>query len=146
MRLRPLLATALMLALSACGTEPTTPALPPLPRLDTLTLQSGGDLRGRGWDGVVEAVQHATLTAQTAGRVTVVNVDVNDRVAAGDVLLRLTAVEQQAGANTARAQLRAAEAAAAEAESNYRRYAALDGRAVDDLRNDPQCVTALVER
>lgn len=125
MRLRPLLATALMLALSACGTEPTTPALPPLPRLDTLTLQSGGDLRGRGWDGVVEAVQHATLTAQTAGRVTVVNVDVNDRVAAGDVLLRLTAVEQQAGANTARAQLRAAEAAAAEAESNYRRYAAL---------------------
>ena len=41
------------------------------------------------------------------------------------MLLRLTAVEQQAGANTARAQLRAAEAAAVEAEATYARYRAL---------------------
>jgi RND family efflux transporter MFP subunit len=54
-----------------------------------------------------------------------VNADLNDRVAAGAVLLRLTAVEQQAGANTARAQLRAAEAAAAEADASYRRHAQL---------------------
>ena len=125
MRMRTILGTNLVLALAACGGEPVAPVLPPLPRLDTITLQAGADVRGRGWDGVVEAVQQATLTAQTAGRVTVVNVDVNDRVAAGDVLLRLTAVEQQAGANTARAQLRAAEAAASEAQANYRRYAAL---------------------
>lgn len=125
MRMRAVLATGLMLALSGCDSEPATPTPPPLPGLATITLQTGGATRGRGWDGVVEAVQHATLTAQTAGRVTEVNVDVNDRVAAGDVLLRLTAVEQQAGANTARAQLRAAESAAAEAESNYRRYVAL---------------------
>ncbi len=125
LRMRTILATSLLLALTACGSDPATPAMPPLPRLDTITLQAGGDLRGRGWDGVVEAVQQASLTAQTAGRVTVVNVDVNDRVAAGDVLLRLTAVEQQAGANTARAQLRAAEAAATEAAANYLRYAAL---------------------
>lgn len=124
-RMRTILATGLLLALVACGSEPAAPVLPPLPRLDTIILQAGGDVRGRGWDGVVEAVQQAALTAQTAGRVTVVNVDVNDRVAAGDVLLRLTAVEQQAGANTARAQLRAAEAAASEADANYRRYAAL---------------------
>ncbi len=123
--MRALVTTGVLLALAACGSEPTTPVPPPLPKLDTITVQAGGDLRGRGWDGVVEAVQQAELTAQTAGRVTVVNVDVNDRVATGDVLLRLTAVEQQAGANTARAQLRAAEAAAVEAEANYRRYAAL---------------------
>lgn len=125
MRMRAILATSLVLALTACGSEPQAPALPPLPKLDTIVLQAGGDAGGRGWDGVVEAVQQAALTAQTAGRVTVVNVDVNDRVAKGDVLLRLTAVEQQAGANTARAQLRAAEAAATEADANYRRYAAL---------------------
>ena len=125
MRLRPILATSLLLALAACGSEPVAPVLTALPKLDTITLQAGGDVRGRGWDGVVEAVQQAALTAQTAGRVTVVNVDVNDRVAQGDVLLRLTAVEQQAGANTARAQLRAAEAAATEAAASYRRYAAL---------------------
>ena len=125
MLLRATLANGLLLALAACGGDPATPVLPPLPKLDTIIVQAGGDVRGRGWDGVVEAVQQAALTAQTAGRVTMVSVDVNDRVAAGDVLLRLTAVEQQAGANTARAQLRAAEAAASEAAANYRRYAAL---------------------
>lgn len=122
---RIVLATSLVLAVAACGSEPSAPGLPPLPELDTITLQPGDDVRGRSWDGVVEAVQQATLTAQTAGRVTVVNVDVNDRFQAGQVLLRLTAVEQQAGANTARAQLQAARAAAAEAEANYRRFAAL---------------------
>lgn len=124
-RIRAVLAASLALALAACGNEPVSQALPPLPKLDTITVEAGGDARGRGWDGVVEAVQQASLTAQTAGRVTVVNVDVNDRVGKGDVLLRLTAVEQQAGANTAAAQLRAAEAAAVEAAGNYRRYAAL---------------------
>jgi RND family efflux transporter MFP subunit len=113
------------LLLGACGSEPAAPNQQPLPELETITVQAGDGLRGRSWDGVVEAVQQATLDAQTAGRVTVVNVDVNDAVGAGQVLLRLTAVEQQAGANTARAQLQAAEALAAEAESNYRRYAAL---------------------
>ena len=118
----------LLLALAGCGREPVAPALPALPELDTITLQAaGGDARGRSWDGVVEAVQQAELTAQTAGRVTVVNVDLNDRVGKGDVLLRLSAVEQQAGANTAAAQLRAAEAAATEAAATYRRYAALGG-------------------
>lgn len=123
--LRTTLIASALLALAACGGEPAAPTLPPLPKLETLTVGGTADASGRSWDGVVEAVQQADLTAQTAGRVTVVNVDVNDRVAKGDVLLRLTAVEQQAGANTARAQLRAAEAAAAEAEANYRRYAAL---------------------
>lgn len=125
MRMRTMLAAGLVLALAACGGEPQTAAPPPLPKLDTIAVQAGAGDRGRGWDGVVEAVRQADLTAQTAGRVTVVNVDVDDRVAAGDVLLRLTAVEQQAGANTARAQLRAAAAAAAEAQASYRRYAAL---------------------
>lgn len=120
-----LLPASLMLALAACSSGTRTVELPPLPRLATHTVQSAAVDGGRAWDGVVEAVQQAQLTAQTAGRVTVVAVDVNDRVAAGEVLLRLTAVEQQAGANTARAQLRAAEAAAVEAEANFRRYDAL---------------------
>ncbi len=136
-RIRTVLAASLVLALAACGNEPASPELQPLPKLDTITLEAGGDTRGRSWDGVVEAVQQASLTAQTAGRVTVVNVDVNDRVDSGDVLLRLTAVEQQAGANTAAAQLRAAETAATEAAVNYRRYAALaDGQYVSRAQID----------
>lgn len=113
------------LALSACGSEQPASMRPVAPPLQTHAVQAGTDAGGSAWDGVVEAVQWADLSAQTAGRVTAVNVDVDDRVARGDVLLRITAFEQQAGANAARAQLRAANAAAGEAESNYRRFASL---------------------
>lgn len=126
-RMRTTLAAASLALLAACG-EPAPPATsPPQPPLETLEVGTAGAPAGRDWDGVVEAVQQADLAAQTAGRVTRVEVDVDDRVRAGQVLVRLTAVEQQAGANSARAQLRAAEAAAAEAEANYRRYASLAG-------------------
>lgn len=115
----------LLLALSACSHDKpvATPALPK--DLATFAVDAGAGLPGRGWDGVVEAVQRADLAAQTAGRVAAVLVDVNQPVKAGDVLLRITAVEQDAGANAARAQLRAADASAAEAEQNYKRFAAL---------------------
>lgn len=120
-----LAAVALAAMLAACSGDPEPKTLPPLAKLDTLTVRADAAGAGRAWDGVVEAVQQADLSAQTAGRVTAVNVDVDDRVIAGQVLLRLTAVEQQAGANTARAQLRAAEAAATEADASYRRFTAL---------------------
>lgn len=119
-----LLPSVLVLALAACGGEQAT-ALPPLGDVATFAVAAVDGVPGRGWDGVVEAVRSADLAAQTGGRIIAVEADVNDRVAAGAVLLRISAVEQQAGANTARAQVRAAEAAAAEAEQNYRRFAAL---------------------
>lgn len=125
--MRTTLAAALLATMAACGSEPAAPTLPPLPPLKTFKVGTSGAPAGRAWDGVVEAVQQADLTAQTAGRVTTVAVDVDEQVQRGDVLLRLTAVEQQAGANTAQAQLRAAQAAATEAEANYRRFAALAG-------------------
>ena len=117
--LPPLLLAA---ALAACsGGEPAR-EMPAIERLQTLVVASGEAGQGRAWDGVVEAVQQATLTAQTSGRVATVVHDVGDRVARGDVLLRLTAVEQQSAVDAARASLRAAEAVAREAEGNYRRY------------------------
>ena len=125
MRTLHLLLLPALLMLAACG-KPPPAAAPALPEgLATVTVAAGDALPGPGWDGVVEAVRRAELAAQTAGRVSAVAVDVNDRVRAGEVLLRITAVEQDAAANAARAQLRAADAAAAEAEQNYRRYAAL---------------------
>jgi RND family efflux transporter MFP subunit len=119
------LLAGLLAGLAACGHQQAGTSPAPLPALDTLTVSAGGTDSGRAWDGVVEAVRQADLSAQTSGRVEEVLVDVNDRVAAGAVLLRLSVVEQQAGVTAARAQLRAAEAAAAEAEANYARYAAL---------------------
>jgi RND family efflux transporter MFP subunit len=123
--MRAIFASSMLLVLAACGSGQKAAELPPLPKLDTISVQAGAAAQGRAWDGVIEAVQQADLSAQTAGRVVAVDADVNDRVAAGAVLLRLTAVEQQAGANVARAQLRAADAAAAEAEATFARYSAL---------------------
>lgn len=123
--MRAMLVASLVLVLSACGTDRKAAELPPLRELSTITVQAAGTDRGRTWDGVIEAVQRADLSAQTAGRVASVDADVNDHVPADTVLLRLTAVEQQAGANVARAQLHAATAAAAEAEATLTRYSAL---------------------
>lgn len=117
-----------MLLLGACGGELASNALPPLPPMQTLTVAAVSPADGRAWDGVVEAVRQASMSAQTSGRVTTVEVDVNDHVEHGAVLLRLTAVEQQAGVNTARAQLSAAQASQIEAEQNDKRYAELAKR------------------
>ena len=119
---------ATLLLLAGCGSDSASDKLLPLPPLQTLVVAAGGPADGRAWDGVVEAVRQAAMSAQTSGRVTTVEVDVNDHVEHGAVLLRLTAVEQQAGVNTARAQLQAAQAAANEAEQNYKRYAELAPR------------------
>jgi RND family efflux transporter MFP subunit len=123
--MRPFVVASLALALAACGGDDAPRIKAPLPKLDTYTVAAGDTHTGRSWDGVVEAVREAVLSAQTSGRVTAVDVDVNDRVVAGQTLLRLTVVEQQAGVDAARAQLRAAEASAVEAERNYQRYASL---------------------
>jgi RND family efflux transporter MFP subunit len=124
---RALIAAALMLALSlaACGGDDVARDSAPLPKLDTHVVAAGDAQAGRSRDGVVEAVREAALSAQTSGRVTAVDVDVNDRVVAGQILLRLSVVEQQAGVDSARAQLRAAEASAIEAERNHQRFASL---------------------
>ena len=110
---------ALAVALAACGGGTGAPAAQaPIEGLETLAVSTGTEGGARAWDGVVEAVREAALSAQTSGRVAEVPHDVNDRVAAGDVLVRLTAVEQQAGVDAARAQLQLAEA-------TYRRMAGL---------------------
>ena len=121
--LPPLLVLAMSLA--ACGGSEPASSMPPLATLATFDVAAAEGAPGRGWDGVVEAVRRSDLSAQTAGRVIAVEVDVNDRVATGAVLMRISAVEQDAGATAARAQLRSAEASALEADQNYRRFAAL---------------------
>ena len=75
----------------------------------------------RRFNGIVEAVEHATLTAQTAGRVERVERDVGMRAEAGELLVRIRAAEQAAGRAAAEAALRQAAARAAEAQSQYTR-------------------------
>lgn len=119
-------ATGLVLVwvLAGCGSSaPDAPAAAAIPELATLTVQPETAPRERIWDGVVEAVNQATLSAQTGGRVLELPYDVNDYVPAGAVVVRFTAVEQQSGQRRAQAVLAAAQAAATEAEANYLRIA-----------------------
>lgn len=118
----PLLLVAL---LAACGRDGHVATPAKIEGLRSLTVPAADAASGRAWDGVVEAVHQAALSAQTDARVVEVLHDVNDPVAAGDILIRLSTVEQQSGADAAQAQLRAAEASATEAQANYLRYTQL---------------------
>lgn len=57
----------------------------------------------RTLDAVIQAVNKATVSAQTSGRVTKIYFDVDDVVHKGDVLLRLRDYDQRARFNAARA-------------------------------------------
>ena len=112
--------------LASCGGAGDAAHAPdPIEGLDTLVVPAGEAAGGRAWDGVVEAVRQATLAAQTSGRVAEVRRDVGEHGAEGELLVRLTAVEQRAGVDAARAALHAAEAAAREGDASYQRYLAL---------------------
>lgn len=142
----PLLRVAAMLGLAAqlvaCGDgRPPAPAAT-VPVLESLVVEAGDSGNGRGWDGVVEATRSAVLSAQTSGRIESISADVDDRVAAGSVLLRITATEQSASTATARAQLRAAEAQAVEAESRFQRASGLVDRQLISRQDYEQVLAA----
>lgn len=75
----------------------------------------------RYFDGTIEAVHQATVSAQIAARIEQVLFDVDDFVAAGDVLLRFRNPEQQAGVERVQANLHEAEARHNEAAAEHER-------------------------
>jgi RND family efflux transporter MFP subunit len=72
-------------------------------------------------DGLVEAVNQSTVSAQTAARVENILVDVNDFVSQGAPIIRLRNIEQRAGLDQAQANVREAQARFQEAEAEYNR-------------------------
>lgn len=62
------------------------------------------------FDGVIEAVHRATVSAQTSGRVIEINFDVDDYVSKGDVILRIRDTEQKAALAAAQARFEEARA------------------------------------
>lgn len=72
-------------------------------------------------DGVVEAVNKSTISAQTNGQVEAIYYDVDDVVKKGALLVKLKDTEQQAALRRAEADLRAAQAVLDDARKNYRR-------------------------
>ena len=95
----------LIVGLSACSDKPTSTqvAAAALPQLETLTLAPSKVAQEVKFDGVIEAINQATVSAQTSGRVLELPVDVGDLVKKGDLIVRFTDVEQKARAASAQA-------------------------------------------
>lgn len=119
---------AVLLALSACGGDAPVPAGVAVQLPAAVIVGTSDVAGGTSWDGVVQPVEQAVLSAQTAGRVTALSADVDQKVAAGAVLLRLTGEEQQAAVRSAEAQLASGEARALDAAARFRRASELVGR------------------
>jgi len=113
-------------ALCACGDRrPPSSAQTTPPALAALTVHAQTAPQEQTWDGTVEAVHSAVLSAQTNARVVELPYDVNDVVPAGAVLVRFSNVEQSAAARSARAQIASAQATYDNAKANYQRIAAI---------------------
>ncbi len=108
---------------AGCSAPSAAPKAATAVDLATMTVVPETTRREQAWDGVVEATNQATMSAQTAGRVLELPYDVNDYVEAGAVIVRFTNVEQQSGQHRAEAQVRSAQAAFDEAQANYTRIA-----------------------
>jgi len=129
--------TALSIALSGvlltaagCAEKSPPAALPATPSLASLVVEPTRAPLERTVDGRIEAVNQATLSAQTSGRVVEIMYDVNDVVPAGAVMIRLKGTEQRAGLKGAQAGVTEAQAREAEAAASYQRVADLYQRRV----------------
>ena len=81
---------------------------------ETVTLE-------RVLDGTVDAVNQATVSAQTSGEVIGIEYDVDDFVNQGDIIVRLKDTQQKAGLRQARASVEEAAAKLREGEQEYAR-------------------------
>jgi RND family efflux transporter MFP subunit len=108
--------TILLVTLSAA--MPVWSAVP----LDTAAATYDLAPRERVWDGRIEAVNQATVSAQTSGRIAALPFDVNDYVEAGDVVMRFTDTEQKAALSRAEASFQEASARLAEATQQFDRF------------------------
>ncbi len=79
-------------------------------------------------DAVIEAINRATIAAETSGRIEEIYFDVDDEVKKGDVLLRFNDKQQRARLAQAEARLREAEARLREAEAEQKRVAGVFAR------------------
>lgn len=94
-------------------------------------------------DGVVEAVNQGTLSAQTRGQVVEILFDVDDYVTRDSVVIRLKDAEQQARLVQARAELSAAGARLDEAEKEQQRIATIYAKKLVSSSTLDQTNTAL---
>ena len=126
LHLAGVVAGVLLVACSKPASESTPQPAPP--SFETLTATAESSRSEQVWDGVVEAINQATVSAQTSGRVIELPFDVNDSVPEGAVIVRFTDVEQKSAASRMQAQVASAQANYAEAQASYKRIAEVYAR------------------
>lgn len=115
-------ALGLFMSIAQVGTTAdSTPTAAPGGALATSTVSTQPLPTERLLDGTVEAINQATVSAQTSGRIIAIDCDVNDYVPAGRILIRIRSTEQVASLTQAQAALKEATAREAEAQTHYQR-------------------------
>lgn len=109
---------------------------------DTTTAAMAQAPRERVFDGTVEAVNRATMSAQTSGRIAEVYFDVDDYVEAGEAIVRFTNTEQQAALASAEAALSEAIARQKQADEDFRRVEGLFNSGSSSKREYDQATAA----
>ncbi|NWN91938.1 efflux RND transporter periplasmic adaptor subunit [Marinobacter adhaerens] len=103
-------------------------------------------------DGLIEAVQQSTVSAQTSGTVQKLPFDVDDSVAAGDLIVQLESSEQRSRVNQAQGGRDEAQASLDDARQQFERVSTLHERALvsrqelDRARNNLAGARARLER
>ena len=107
----------LIFAAALLAAWPATAAAP----FDTVAVRYEEAPRERIWDGRIEAVNRATVSAQTSGRIAELPFDVNDFVEQGAIIMRFTDTEQRAALGRAEAALAEARARLEQAAQEFER-------------------------
>lgn len=124
--MRPSKPIALLIALVAVNVLAADLARPQSPpSLATATAELRTIPREYRLDGLVEAVNQSTVSAQTQGQVQAILYDVDDYVEKGAVILRLKDTEYRARVAQAQADLMSAAAQVKQTREEYARYKGL---------------------
>ena len=109
---------------------------------DTVVAEVANAPLERIYDGTVEAVNQATMSAQTAGRIAEVFYDVDDYVEPGDPIVRFTDVEQQSALRQAKASLEEALARRKQTDAEFSRAEGLFQSGSSSQREYDQALAA----
>jgi len=130
----PVFATVLMFTISSAAAQDLS--------LETTSAEMARAPLERVYDGTVEAVHQATMSAQTAGRIAEVFYDVDDYVEPGEPIVRFTDVEQQSALRQARANLEEASARQTQAAADFQRARGLFESGSSSKREYDQALAA----
>lgn len=153
-RLRPrpaILAALLILSNAAVGDQAGSGSSPDPSQLATAEASYRVVPKEYRLDGVVEAINRTTVSAQTSGQVEEILYDVDDFVEKGEVIARLRDTEHRARLAQAAADLRSASAQLEQARDEYARIEGLyqqknvSESAMDQAEADLESATARLE-